>query len=142
MSVLTAAAQAMLADFAACKGWEPRARLLLKYGQQLPALPPEQRCEQQLIRGCESPVWCRAEWPDGRLELQLDTDARLLKGLLAVLHARLHGLSAEQLQAVDLNDWFSQLGLAGKISSSRGNGLNAVYQQLRSGSPTPPSESR
>lgn len=135
MSQLTDQAQAMLADFSACKGWEPRARLLLKYGQQLPALPPEQRNEHRLIRGCESPVWCRADWPAGRLELQLDTDARLLKGLLAVLHARLHGLSAQQLQAVDLNDWFSQLGLAGKLSESRSNGLNAVFQHIRADCP-------
>ena len=134
MSQLTDQAQAMRADFAACKGWEPRARLLLKYGQRLPALPPQQRSAQQLIRGCESPVWCRMDWPNGRLALQLDTDARLLKGLLAVLHARLQGLTAQQLQTVDLNDWFNQLGLAGKLSESRSNGLNAVLQHIKAGS--------
>lgn len=135
MSQLTDQAQAMLADFTACNGWEQRARLLLKYGQLLPALPPAQRSEQQLIRGCESPVWCQPSWPEGKLALVLDTDARLLKGLLAVLHVRLHGLSAEQLQAVDLNDWFSQLGLAGKLSESRSNGLNAVFQHIRADCP-------
>ena len=130
MNQLSDSAQEMLAEFSACKGWEQRARLLLKYGQQLPALPAVSRTDGNLIRGCESPVWCVVRWPEGRLELQLDTDARLLKGLLAVLRTRLEGLNVEHLQAADLPDWFAQLGLAGKISTSRSNGLNAVYQHI------------
>lgn len=129
------AIQAMRNAFSACNGWEQRARLLLSYGQQLPALPAAARTDDNLIRGCESPVWCQLQWPNGRLELQLDTDARLLKGLLAVLHTRLNGLSAPELSAVDLPDWFNELGLANRISSSRSNGLNAVYQHILSQTP-------
>lgn len=129
-TTLSPAAQEMLSTFSACQGWEPRARLLLQYGQQLPSLPAKQRNEEHLVRGCESPVWCLVSWPDNRLELQLDTDARLLKGLLAVLRTRLLGLSPQVVQEADLSDWFSALGLAGKISTSRSNGLNAVYQQI------------
>lgn len=131
MSTLTGSAQEMLDRFSACKGWEQRARLLLQYGQQLPALPAEARIDEHLIRGCESPVWCVIDWPAGRLGLQLDTDARLLKGLLAVLRSRLEGLTAEELQTADLPGWFSELGLASRISSSRSNGLNAVYQYIQ-----------
>ncbi len=130
MTALSPAAQAMLNEFSACKGWEQRARLLLKHGQQLPALPPELRTDKQLVRGCESPVWCQPDWPDGRLQLQLDTDARLLKGLLQVLRVRLEGLTAQQLAEVDLADWYSRLGLGRQLSSSRSNGLNAVYQYV------------
>lgn len=130
MNQLSDSAQEMLAAFSTCRGWEQRARLLLQHGQQLPVLPATARTDDNLIRGCESPVWCVVNWPEGWLELQLDTDARLLKGLLAVLRTRLEGLSAEQLRAVDLPDWFARLGLAGKISTSRGNGLNAVYQHI------------
>lgn len=135
MSPSTQAIQAMRDAFSACNGWEQRARLLLSYGQQLPALPAAARTDDNLIRGCESPVWCQLQWPNGRLELQLDTDARLLKGLLAVLHTRLNGLSAPELSAVDLPDWFNELGLANRISSSRSNGLNAVYQHILSQTP-------
>lgn len=132
MSPSTQAIQAMRDAFSACNGWEQRARLLLSYGQQLPVLPAAARTDDNLIRGCESPVWCQLQWLNGRLELQLDTDARLLKGLLAVLHTRLNGLSAPELSAVDLPDWFNELGLANRISSSRSNGLNAVYQHILS----------
>ena len=130
MTPLSPEARATLDAFTACNSWEQRARLLLKYGQQLPALPGSLRTESQLIRGCESPVWCVVSWPEQRLLLQLDTDARLLKGLLEVLRVRLNGLSAQQLTAVDLPDWYSQLGLVRQLSGSRSNGLNAVYQHV------------
>lgn len=135
MTTPSPAAQALLERFAACRGWEQRARLLLEYGQQLPALSPDERTDQRLIRGCESPVWCLAGWPAGRLQLQLDTDARLLRGLLEVLRIRLSGLPPEQLGEVDLADWYSQLGLARQLSGSRSNGLNAVYQYVMQSRP-------
>lgn len=138
MTQLSPAAQATLDAFAACTSWEQRARLLLQCGQQLPALPADQRTDSSLIRGCESPVWCLVSWPGQRLHLQLDTDARLLKGLLEVLRTRLDGLSAEQLTVVDLADWYRQLGLARQLSSSRSNGLNAVYQHVLGSTPDQP----
>lgn len=119
-------AEQYLQDFQACTSWEQRARLLLRYGQQLTAFSAEQRQQAELIRGCESPVWCLLELQEGKLQIQLDTDARLLKGLLAVLLARIQGLTAAQLQEVDLHDWFNQLGLARQLSASRSNGLQAV----------------
>lgn len=127
------AAQGLLDEFSACQGWEQRARLLLKKGQQLPALSADQRTEERLIRGCESPVWCLAQWSEGRLHLLLDTDARLLRGLLEVLRVRLEGLTASELAEVDLADWYSRLGLARQLSTSRSNGLNAVYQAVLAG---------
>lgn len=135
MTALSPAAQAVLERFAACKGWEQRARLLLEYAQQLPALPAGERTEEHVVRGCESPVWCLTDWAGGHLQLQLDTDARLLKGLLELLRVRLDGLTAAQLEDVDLADWYSQLGLARQLSGSRSNGLNAVYQQVMHGRP-------
>lgn len=130
MNRCPSAALAMRDAFAACKGWEQRARLLLTYSQQLPALSAEERIDERLIHGCESPVWCLARWPDNRLQLQLDTDARLLKGLLEVLRTRLEGLSPKELRQADIAAWFNELGLARQLSSSRSNGLAAVYRHI------------
>ncbi|WP_147474713.1 SufE family protein, partial [Pseudomonas savastanoi] len=58
-------------------------------------------------------------------------DARLIRGLVALLLARVNGLSAPELEAVDLSDWFDQLGLGRQLSPSRSNGLNAVLQKMR-----------
>lgn len=129
MSPLPSATQVHEA-FQACRGWEQRARLLLNYGQLLPALTDAQRSPENLVQGCESPVWCViADSPN--LALQLDTDARLLKGLLAVLASRVQGLNHAELAAIDLNDWFNQLGLGRQLSPSRSNGLNAVLQHIQ-----------
>lgn len=131
MSPLSPAAHNTLSEFKACHSWENRARLLLKYGQQLASITHEQRQQDNLIRGCESPVWCLLQQQDGTLQIQLDTDARLLKGLLAVLLVRIQGITAADLAQVDINDWFTQLGLSRQLSPSRSNGLNAVIQHIR-----------
>lgn len=131
MNQLSLAAKNTLAEFQACQGWEARARLLLKYGQQLSSISSEQRSEDSLIQGCASPVWCLIQQQDGAMHIQLDTDARLLKGLLAVLLSRIQGLTAAELALVDINDWFTQLGLSRQLSPSRSNGLNAVIQYIR-----------
>lgn len=131
MSPLSPAAQSTLTEFQTCHSWENRARLLLKYGQQLDPITHEQRTQESLIRGCESPVWCLLHQQEGVLQIQLDTDARLLKGLLAVLLVRIQGLTAAELAQLDINDWFTQLGLSRQLSPSRSNGLNAVIQHIR-----------
>ena len=83
------------------------------------------------VHGCESLVWLVAERRDGRLHFRAGSDARLLRGLLAVLLVRVEGLPRAELASVDLVDWFEQLGLQRQLSPSRSNGLNAVLQRMR-----------
>ncbi|GAB3388471.1 SufE family protein [Azotobacter armeniacus] len=128
---LPAATREALEAFAQCPGWEQRARLLLQWGERLEPLSDEERCTANQVHGCESQVWLLAEQHDGRWRFRAGSDARLLRGLLAMLLARVDGLSAEELQAVDLTDWFARLGLSRQLSPSRSNGLNAVLQRMR-----------
>ena len=95
---LPAGAEQALAAFGQCPGWEQRARLLMQWGERLPAL---------------------------------SDDARLLRWLLALLLARVNGLTGTELAEIDPADWFGQLGLARQLSPSRSNGLNAVLQRMR-----------
>ena len=74
------------------------------------------------VHGCESLVWLVAERRDGRLHFRAGSDARLLRGLLAVLLVRVEGLPRAELASVDLVDWFEQLGLQRQLSPSRSNG--------------------
>lgn len=128
---LPASAQEALDAFASCPGWEQRARLLMQWGERLEPLNDPERVDEYRVHGCESLVWLVAERRDGRLHFRASSDARLLRGLLAVLLARVEGLSDEQLAALDLADWFSQLGLQRQLSPSRSNGLNAVLMRMR-----------
>lgn len=128
---LPATAHEALAAFSGCAGWEQRARLLMQWGEHLAPLDERERSEAHRVHGCESLVWLVGEREDGRWRFRASSDARLLRGLLAVLLARVDGLTAPELQALDLPDWFSQLGLGRQLSPSRSNGLHAVLQRMR-----------
>lgn len=128
---LPEAARQALADFAHCPGWEQRARLLMQWGERLEPLEEIERCEANRVHGCESTVWLVPGHAGERLSFRASSDARLLRGLLALLLVRVNGLTAAELAAVDIADWFAQLGLARQLSPSRSNGLNAVLQRIR-----------
>ena len=128
---LPPAAREALEAFAACPGWEQRARLLMQWGERLEPLGEAERIPANQVQGCESHVWLITESRDGRWHFRSASDARLLRGLLAVLLARVQGLSGEELAQVDVADWFGQLGLSRQLSPSRSNGLNAVLQRMR-----------
>ncbi|UZE24861.1 SufE family protein [Pseudomonas sp. B21-056] len=128
---LPADAAAALQIFQDASGWEQRARLLMQWGERLPPLSEADRCDANLVSGCESQVWLVGRLQDGQWQFAAGSDARLIRGLVALLLARVNGLSAEALQQVDLPDWFNQLGLSRQLSPSRSNGLNAVLQRMR-----------
>jgi cysteine desulfuration protein SufE len=111
--------------------WEQRARLLMQWGERLPVLTDEEKSDEHLVDGCESKVWLLGEVIDGHWQFRAASDARLIRGLVALLLARVNGLSAQALQEVDLPAWFNQLGLSRQLSPSRSNGLNAVLQRMR-----------
>lgn len=130
-TALPAAAHEALTAFAACAGWEQRARLLLQWGERLEPLSEAERCDDNRVHGCESTAWLVPGHDGPRLHCRASSDARLLRGLLALLLLRVNGLSAAELASVDLADWFTQLGLGRQLSPSRSNGLNAVLTRIR-----------
>ena len=128
---LPADAIAALQIFQDASGWEQRARLLMQWGERLAPLSDADKCDANLVGGCESQVWLVGQLRDGHWQFSASSDARLIRGLVALLLARVNGLSAEELQQVDLPGWFNQLGLSRQLSPSRSNGLNAVLQRMR-----------
>jgi len=128
---LSADATTALETFQKAAGWEQRARLLMQWGDRLPALSDVDKSDANRVHGCESQVWLVGTLQDGHWQFSASSDARLIRGLVALLLARVNGLSAVELQQVDLPDWFNQLGLGRQLSQSRSNGLNAVLQRMR-----------
>jgi len=129
MSLPVEAAEA-LQTFQNAPGWEQRARLLMQFGDRLPPLSDVDKCEANRVHGCESQVWLVGELRDGRWQFAASSDARMIRGLVALLLLRVNGLSAAELQQIDLPDWFNQLGLSRQLSPSRSNGLNAVLKRM------------
>ncbi|MBD2838156.1 SufE family protein [Pseudomonas sp. JM0905a] len=128
---LPAKALEALDVFTAAGGWEQRARLLMQWGERLEALSDAERSDANRVHGCESQVWLVAERQGERWHFRAGSDARLIRGLLAVLLARVDGLEGGELAGIDLADWFNQLGLGRQLSPSRSNGLNAVLKKMR-----------
>jgi cysteine desulfuration protein SufE len=127
---LPADAVAALEVFQNAAGWEQRARLLMQWGDRLPGLSDVDKVDTNRVHGCESQVWLVGALDDGHWQFAASSDARLIRGLVALLLVRVNGLSAVELQQVDLPEWFNQLGLSRQLSPSRSNGLNAVLQRM------------
>ena len=121
----------MLQSFQQAPGWEQRARLLMQWGDRLEPLADAERNEANLVSGCDSKLWLVSDRQDDRLNFRGTSEARLLRGLLAVLLVRVNGMDGQALQQLDVTEWFAQLGLSRQLSPSRANGMTAVLQRMR-----------
>lgn len=111
--------------------WEDRYRYIIDLGRELPAMPGELRSDERLVRGCQSQVWIDVSEEQERLQLSVDSDAFIVKGLLAVVLAALNNKSPADVLAFDINAYFEELGLMRHLSATRGNGLLAMVARIR-----------
>ncbi|MDC5803825.1 cysteine desulfurase sulfur acceptor subunit CsdE [Vibrio europaeus] len=113
------------------KGWEDRYRQVIQWGKKLPKMPEELKSEQVTVSGCESTVWLVSENSDGLWHFCADSDARIVRGLIALVMAAFDGKSSQQIQSFDIDAYFDKLGLIAHLSPSRGNGLKAIVEQIK-----------
>ena len=113
------------------KGWEERYRQVIQWGKKLPVMPDELKSEQVMVSGCESQVWLVSENFDGVWHFCADSDARIVRGLIALVMAAYDGKTSEEIQAFNIDEYFEKLGLIAHLSPSRGNGLKAIVEQIK-----------
>ncbi|GAD81022.1 cysteine desulfurase sulfur acceptor subunit CsdE [Vibrio ezurae] len=123
--------QDILAQMQQCQGWEQRYRQVILWGKQLPVMPDELKAEQVLVAGCESQVWLVGKQVDGVWQFCADSDARIVRGLIALVLTVCNGKNSQQIQQFDIDDYFEKLGLIQHLSPSRGNGLKAIVEQIK-----------
>jgi len=111
--------------------WEDRYRQVIVWGKQLESMPQELKSEGILVSGCESQVWLCAQEHDDVLSFSGDSDARIVKGLIAIAFAALNHKSKHDIDQFDVEAYFDQLGLLNHLSPSRGNGLRAIVAQIK-----------
>ena len=111
--------------------WEDRYKYIIDLGKELPELDASQRTDENLVRGCQSQVWLVGQRDGDRLDFDADSDAFIVKGLLAVVLAAYNGKRAEEIRAFDIEDYFSRLNLLKHLSVTRGNGLRAMVQRIQ-----------
>lgn len=111
--------------------WEDKYRLVIDLGKSVPEMPEPLRVEENLVRGCQSQVWLVARPEGGVLALQMDSDAHIVRGLIAIVLAALDGKSPEEIVHHDTEALFDRLQLIEHLSPTRGNGLVAMLQKIR-----------
>lgn len=120
----------IIEDFSMLDDWVDRYTMLIDYGKELPAFPEELRTQQNLIDGCQSQVWFTAELHDGRITYRADSDALLVKGIVALLLRVLSNQPAKDIVDADLY-FIERIGLKEHLSPTRSNGLNAMLHQMK-----------
>lgn len=114
--------------------WEERYRLLIELGRDLPEFPDSARCEANRVEGCTSQVWLLSEQSAGnppRLTFRADSDAFIVKGLIAIILAAYSGRTAAEIGTVDIRSLFEKLGLEQHLSPNRRNGFFAMVERIR-----------
>jgi cysteine desulfuration protein SufE len=110
--------------------WEERYKYIIDLGKELPAMNDEFKNEENIVRGCQSQVWLVSKGDKEQLMFDVDSDAHIVKGLLAVVLAAFNGKSAKDILDFDVEGYFGQLDLVRHLSPSRGNGLRAMVQKI------------
>ncbi|MFO7550490.1 MAG: SufE family protein [Haliea sp.] len=111
--------------------WEDRYKYIIDLGRELPAMPAALHTEERKIRGCQSQVWIDTRLEDGRLQLAVDSDAFIVKGLLGVVLAAYNNKTPAEVLAFDIDAYFERLDLLNHLSPTRGNGLRAMVARIR-----------
>lgn len=128
-------ADEILANFELLDDWEERYRYLIELGRMMPALPDEARTDENKVGGCASQVWLesRAERPNGETVLRLrgDSDAHIVRGLIALLIALLSDRPAAKIVEADPQQTFRTLGLAEHLTPQRSNGLRSMVERIK-----------
>jgi cysteine desulfuration protein SufE len=119
-------------NFTALDDWEDRYKYLIDLGNTLPPMDESLKTEAVKVRGCMSQVWMVLSWDkEGKLKLLADSDAQIVRGLIAVLSALFSGKTAEEAAYIDVEKDFQRLGLDQHMSPNRRNGFFSMVEAVR-----------
>lgn len=120
----------IIAEFSEFDDWMDRYQILIDLGNELPPLDEKYKTDQNLIEGCQSRVWVEAEYIDGKIIFQADSDALIVKGIIALLVKVLSGHTPDEILNAYLY-FIDKIGLKEHLSPTRSNGLLSMVKQIR-----------
>ncbi|MBQ2554607.1 MAG: SufE family protein [Prevotella sp.] len=120
----------VIEEFSELTDWMDRYQMLIDLGNDLTPLDERFKTQQNLIDGCQSRVWLNAEYRDGKMWLDADSDALIVKGIIALLIRVLSGHEPHEVLEADLY-FIDRIGLREHLSPTRSNGLLAMVKQIR-----------
>jgi len=120
----------VIEEFSSFDDWMDKYQMLIDLGNDLEVLDEKYKTEQNLIDGCQSRVWLQCDYEDGRLRFTAESDALIVKGIIALLIRVLNGHTPQEILDADLY-FIEQIGLKDHLSPTRSNGLLAMVKQIR-----------
>ena len=120
----------VIEEFSDFDDWMDRYQLLIDLGSEQEALPDTYKTEQNLIDGCQSRVWLQADYEDGVVTFRAESDALIVKGIVALLVRVLSGHTPDEILHADLY-FIDRIGLKEHLSPTRSNGLVAMLKQMK-----------
>ena len=120
----------IIAEFSDFDDWMDRYQMLIDMGSEQPPLEDQYKTEQNLIDGCQSRVWLQADMVDGKLQFRAESDALIVKGIVALLVRVLSGHTPQEILDADLY-FIDRIGLREHLSPTRSNGLGAMLKQMK-----------
>lgn len=121
----------LIENFELLEDWEDRYRYLIDLGEKLEPLPEEYKTDEWLVRGCQSQVWLVPSIKDGKLTFKGDSDAIIVKGIIAIVFVIFGNKSAKEIKEIEVENIFAKLGLGEHLSPSRRNGLASMVEKIR-----------
>lgn len=111
--------------------WEDRYRHVIELGKAMPPMDPALHVPATKVEGCASQVWIMPKLEAGRFDFQGDSDALIVRGLIAILHALYSGVPVPEVHAINAPAELARLGLDEHLSAQRSNGLRAMVERIR-----------
>lgn len=119
-------------DFSYLDGWEDKYKYVIELGQQLPSLDDVYKVDAYKVKGCTSQVWLKISIDDHNvMTICGDSDAHIVKGLVAILIAYYSGQTITDIQQNDATKLFEHIGLADQLTPQRAGGLNAMIKRIQ-----------
>src|SRR6056297_780781 len=118
-------------DFEFLEDWEDRYRHVIEQGKAMDPLDDALKVPATKVEGCASQVWLHPRIEDGKFHFEGDSDAMIVRGLIAVLRALYNGLPVREVPQVDAGGELARLGLNDHVSAQRSNGLRAMIERIR-----------
>lgn len=126
-----AAFEEVVEDFEFLEDWEDRYRMVIEMGKDMPEMAEALKVPATKVDGCASQVWLHIAPEGGMFHFQGDSDAMIVKGLIALLHRLYDGVPLGEVAAIDAKSELGRLGLNDHLSAQRSNGLRAMIERIR-----------
>lgn len=117
-------------DFSLFDSWDDKYEYIIDLGKKLAPLPDEHKKDDNKVKGCQSTVWLTAEYKDGKVYYQAESDAVIVKGLISMLIRVLSGHTPDEILNANM-DFINKIGMTSHLAQTRSNGLLAMVRQMK-----------